>query len=148
MNNNIKLIVALVVIAVIYFLTTRDTSSSDFDKNFTNIEIDNISKIEITKDSTIVLLKENNIWVVDNYKANQDFVTKALDEVKNIKLARKVSSNPEKHAKYEVDKGTKIVLSGTEETSFILGKTGSSYQNIFIRKPDQDDVFTTVKTSS
>ncbi|KAA3610110.1 MAG: DUF4340 domain-containing protein [Calditrichaeota bacterium] len=145
MNNNIKLIIALVVIAVIYFLTTRDSSSSDFDKNFTNIDTENISKIEITKDSTITLVKENNQWMVDNYNANQDFVNSALDEAKNIKLARKVSSNPEKHSKYEVDKGTKIVLHGDEETSFILGKTASSFQNVFIRKTDEDDVFTTAK---
>ena len=39
MNNNIKLIGVLAVIALIYFFTTRDSSSSDFDKNFTNIEI-------------------------------------------------------------------------------------------------------------
>ncbi len=145
MNKNVKLIGILAVIALIYFFTTRDTSSSDFDKNFTNIDVENISKIEITNDSTITLVKENNNWVVDNYKANQDFVTTALEEASNIKLARKVSSNPEKHSNYEVDKGTKITLTGDKETSFILGKTGSSYQNVFIRRIDEDDVFSTVK---
>ncbi len=145
MNKNVKLLGILAVIALIYFFTTRDTSSSDFDKNFTNIDVENISKIEITNDSTITLVKENNNWVVDNYKANQDFVTTALEEASNIKLARKVSSNPEKHSNYEVDKGTKITLTGDKETSFILGKTGSSYQNVFIRRIDEDDVFSTVK---
>lgn len=145
MNKNVMLIGILAVIALIYFLTTRDPSSMDFDKNFTNLNTDNITKIEITKDSTITLTKENNIWVVDNYKANQDLVAKALEDVKNIKLARRVSTTSENHAKYEVDKGLKIVLSGDEQTSFILGKTSASYQNVFIRKPDEDEVYTTVK---
>ena len=145
MNKNVILVGVLAVIALLYFLTTRDSSSSDFDKNFTSLEIENISKIEITKDSTITLNKENNIWVIDNYNANVDFVTSALNEVKNIKLARKVSSNPEKHSNYEVDKGTKIVLTGDEQTSFILGKTGASFQNVFIRRTDEDEVYTTTK---
>jgi Domain of unknown function (DUF4340) len=145
MNNNLKLIIALVVIAVIYFLTTRSSSSSDFDKNFTDLDTESITKIEITKDSLITLVKENDVWMVDNYKANQELVSSALEHVKNIKLARKVSSNAEKHAKYEVDKGTKIVLSGDKDTAFILGKTGASYQNVFIRRDGEDDVFTTVK---
>jgi uncharacterized protein DUF4340 len=145
MNNNLKLIIALVVIAVIYFLTTRSSSSSDFDKNFTDLDTESITKIEITKDSLITLVKENDVWMVDNYKANQELVSSALEQVKNIKLARKVSSNPEKHTKYEVDKGTEIVLSGDNETAFILGKTGASYQNVFIRRDGEDEVFTTVK---
>ena len=145
MNKNVILVGVLAVIALLYFLTTRDSSSSDFDKNFTSLEIENISKIEITKDSTITLNKENNIWVIDNYNANVDFVTSALNEIKNIKLARKVSSNPETHSNYEVDKGTKIVLTGDEQTSFILGKTGASFQNVFIRRTDEDEVYTTTK---
>lgn len=131
--------------AMLYFVTQTDASSSKLDKNFTNFNSETITKIEISTDSTIILTKENNEWRVDNYKANQSLVTAALNDAKNIKLSRKVSSNKEKHSKYDVEKGTKITFTGDSEISFILGKQGTSYQNIFIRKPDSDDVFTTVK---
>ena len=147
MNNTVKLLIILAVIIGLYFLTIKDTSSTSFDKNFTQLDKDKITKVEIFKTDTVILLKENNEWRVENYKANQSVVDNALKEVAHITLSRKVSSNPKKHDTYEVtsEKGVQIKLSGEQDVAFILGKSGASYQNIFIRRPNEDDVYTTTK---
>ena len=146
MNKNIKLLIALIAICLIWYLTTNKTSSTSFDKNFTNFDPEQISKIDISKDSVITLSKVNNEWQIENYKANQSFITNTLNDIKNIRLSRKVTSKSDKHQTYEVaENGIKVTLNGDVNISFIIGKNGASYQNVFIRKLGEDDVYTTTK---
>ncbi|MCB0280512.1 MAG: DUF4340 domain-containing protein, partial [Calditrichaeota bacterium] len=148
MSKNLKLIIALLALVVIYFLTQQSSSTTSFDRDFLSLDSASVSKFQIIKNnSETVVEKINNEWVIDNYKVDKNAINNAINSVTKIEVGRVVTDKAENHDRYEVsaDKGVTVkVTAGGKISEFIIGKQGASYQNLFVRKPDQDKVYSTV----
>ncbi len=78
-----------------------------------------------------------------SYKADQANVATLIHDCRNLELRSVVSDKPEKHSVFQVDSlGTRITLfeKGAEKSSFILGKPGTSYSEMYARRSTSNDV--------
>jgi len=116
------------------------------------VDIDSaaVEKIEIkAPDKQIVLEKMGGQWMlmapeVPHYPASQTAVEQLLTQLKNLKLESLISSNPEKQSLFKVDStGTVVTVfeHNTPKPSFIVGKEGSDYLSVYVRKAGSNDVY-------
>ena len=148
MDKNVKLIIALIILVIIYFLTQQTSSTTSFDREFLSLDSASISKIQVIKNNSETSVEKiNNEWMIENYKVDKNAINNAIKSLTSIEVGRLVTDKVENHERYEVnsEKGTTVkVTHGSETAEFIIGKQGASYQNLFVRKPDKDNVYSTV----
>jgi len=147
------------LLLIIAFLVLQKPGEQSANSASTGLmfKIDSLSvdKVEIkTPSSSLVLEKRGVDWFVAqpvNYKADQANVGQIIHQVKNLEIKNIVSSKPEKHSVFLVDKaGTQVTVyeKGVEKASFILGKMAGSYSESYARKLNSDDVFIVEGASS
>jgi len=144
----IGLFVVLLVAAFLVLQKPGEQSASSASSGFlASIDSVSVDKIEINTPTSSVILEKRGVewYIVEplNYKANQVNVGQILHQLKNLEVKSTVSSKPEKHSVFQVDKnGTevKVFEQGAEKASFILGKMAASYTESYVRKLNSDDV--------
>src|ERR1700690_164708 len=152
MKKNIYALLGLFAIltAVAYFTMNRpgendiSIGNSQFLVDVDSITVD---KIEIASPANrVALSKKGAEWFLIEpveYRANQSGVTSLIHQAKNLAVKEIVSSNPEKRSIFQVDSmGTlvKIFQNGQEHAAFIVGKSGQSYSETYVRKEQSNDV--------
>lgn len=106
-----------------------------------------VDRLEIkTPASVVVLEKQGADWMLREpvrYRADQTAATSLIHDVMGVRSKATVSTNLEKQPVFQVDStGTVIKLfeKGTEKTTMIVGKTGSSFSDVYLRVPPSNDV--------
>ena len=89
-----KIIISILSIVLIYcFIYYNKKIKLDNEKNFSISEIEKIDKIFLSdrKGNNITLLKDNNIWTVNNkYNVRDDAISTLLSTIKKISIQRPV----------------------------------------------------------
>jgi hypothetical protein len=152
MKKNIYILAGLFIVLLIAALFVlqkpgEQSAHSASSGLFAAIDSGLVDKMEIkTPASSIVLEKRGAEWFIAQpitYKANQTNIGQILHQLKNLEVKSTVSTKPEKHSVFQVDRtGTevKIYEKGVETTSFVLGKMAASYTESYARKINSDDV--------
>jgi hypothetical protein len=156
MNNKSKtilfLILGLIILTAVFFFwqnplnhkTSQDNSQPILTKN-----LDNVAKIELTKDGkTTILQKLDDKWVVaseKNAEANSEYITKLLDSLKEVKTGTIISQNPEKLINFELGEGmgTNLKLSDSQNNVLLelqIGKMGQAYTQCYVKLPNSNNV--------
>ncbi|MGH2568084.1 MAG: DUF4340 domain-containing protein [Bacteroidota bacterium] len=140
----------LVLLAAAYLVTMKpgEQSVSSETGNFL-VQIDSLAvdKIEIwTPTSRVRLEKKGVEWFVQEpivYRADQATVGGAIHQAKSLTVKNVVSSNPQKHALFQVDSsGTLVTVyeKGASKASFIIGKMGPTFTEQYARLTSSNDV--------
>jgi hypothetical protein len=146
------LIIALAVLIAIFIFwqnplnnkATQDNTQSILTKG-----LEDVKKIEITKNSKTTLLdKLDNKWVVtseNNAEANTEYITKLIESLKEVKTGTIISQNPGKFITFELGEGmgTNIKLSDGQNNVLLelqVGKMGPAYTQSYVRKPNSSNV--------
>lgn len=144
----VGLIVVLILVAYLVMKKPGEQSSSGAGELLVQIDSLAVDKLDIKSPSShVVLEKQGAEWYVKepvNYKADQANVGTLVHYAKNLEVKNIVSSRPEKHAVFQVDSasGTHFTIyeRGTLKTSLIIGKIGSTYTELYVRKLPSNDV--------
>ena len=106
-----------------------------------------ISRIEITKqDTAIVLKKTNNTWeiVPQGYSADANQVSSMLDVIEKLILTALVSES-KNYERYELDEENKLVVRAwagdTLRREFEIGKAAATFRHTFVRLSDDYRVY-------
>lgn len=119
-------------------------------KDFAHLDKGEISKIEVVKNDQVSTFEnKEGLWQITkpfDYRADQSLVDDLISKVKDLSLDTVISTNPEKHDKFQVDKkeGSQMNLynnDGKKVVSFIIGKMGTDYLHSYLRFPDKDEVY-------
>ncbi|MBL7053676.1 DUF4340 domain-containing protein [Patescibacteria group bacterium] len=155
-----KLIITFAVIflllglIVLYpFIENRNTNNkTKIDTNFlVGINLNLIEKIRIKSidEDEILLEKDDDLWSVNGFQADKEIVNNFLNSLKNIKVDKIVSKNPSNHKEFLLgnDLGKEIIIIQEDNIiSFLTGKKGVEYNSVYLRWPNQDEVYL-VKTN-
>ena len=146
------LIVALIVLIAVFILWQNPLghqASQDNNQTILTKSLDNVQKVEITKDQKTTLLeKQNDSWVVtseNNAEANPELVTKLLNSLKAIKPGTIISQNTDKLLTFELAEGigTQIKLSDGQNNILLelqVGKMGPAYTQSYVKLPESNNV--------
>jgi uncharacterized protein DUF4340 len=151
MNKSTKtLLVIFALLAVIYFLffrTKERVSTEKIDAKLFVADSSKIDKIEmVRKTDAVTLEKVNGVWMVTkpvNYPADTSAVYPMLKDLKNFKVEDVASSNPAKFGEYldsAWNSQITVYQEGKNLGTFILGKTASSFDVSYIKKPDEERI--------
>lgn len=149
---SLYLIIALAALIAVFILwqnpldhkTTQDNNQTILTKS-----LDDVKKIEITKDTKTTLLdKLDDKWVVtseNNVEANPEYVTKLLDSLKEVKTGTIISQNPDKFMNFDLAEGmgTMIKLSDSQNNILLelqVGKMGPAYTQSYVKLPNSSNV--------
>ncbi|MEW5798473.1 MAG: DUF4340 domain-containing protein [Bacteroidota bacterium] len=143
-------ILALLLLSAYLVMQKQGEQSSTAEQTAKFISVDSLSidKISIrTSSQSLLLEKQGNTWHLKepiNDKADQPSVAKIIHMMKELEIKNVVSSNPAKQSVFNVDtvNGTRVTLfeNGNETSSFIVGKSGPSYNDTYVRKHGSNDV--------
>jgi hypothetical protein len=152
MNKNtlvlLGILLVLVVVAVLVMQKPgeRSVTAAAGERLF---EIDSLAvdKIEVTSPTSSVVLEKKGVeWFLQqplSYRADQNNVAQLIQQVKEMQMRSTVSSNPEKQNLFQVDStGTQVRVyeRGAEKAAFVLGKSGSAFNEVYLRKVNSNDV--------
>jgi len=148
-TRNLLIIFVLLAVIVYFFFTRKDTINTQkvTEKLFV-ADSSKIDKIEIKKTGeTIVLEKINGQWMLTqpvNYAADTNAVTPILANLAHFKISSIASENPEKFGIY-LDSANHPVVTAYQEGkllgTFEVGKQAASYQNSYLKKPDENKIY-------
>ncbi|MBI3364560.1 MAG: DUF4340 domain-containing protein, partial [Ignavibacteriae bacterium] len=152
MNRSTVFLVGLLLVlgVIVFFLLPgegeRESSYKPGEIHFT-VDSSSTLKIEIQRPGKSVTLENvGGKWTITSpilYAADQNTVHQLLSGLSKFKAGSLISSNPEKQSLFQVDSsGTKLTVtdrSGTI-TSFIIGKMGPSFSEVYFRLPNSKDV--------
>lgn len=150
-RNTITLLVVLVVLVLAAYLVMQkpgEQSSSGLGTALLQIDSVAVDKLEIrSAKSQVVLEKRGADWYLKepiDYKAEQASVGTLIHDVKNLQVKNVVSSKPEKFPVFQVDpeSGTFFTIyeHGVKKDSLIVGKMGSTYTEMYVRRLPSNDV--------
>ncbi|MBI2619404.1 MAG: DUF4340 domain-containing protein [Ignavibacteriales bacterium] len=146
------LLIVLVVLGLVAFLIMQKpgersviASEGEYFVEMDSIAVD---RIEIGSPAfSVILEKRGGEWFVERpveYRADQEKVRTLIKNAKNLRVGAIVSRNPEKQSLFQVDSsGTVIRISekGSVRHSFIVGKMGPGFSDVYVRKENSSDVF-------
>lgn len=149
-NSYILLIVlaALVVVAYLVMQKPGERSSSGEGGEYL-VAVDSLSvdQIEIKVSTGRVAFQKKGVeWFVEapvSYRADQANIASLIHSAKSLRIDNIVSDKPEKHSVFQVDStGTivRMLQNGKEKATFILGKPGSSFTEMYARRAASNDV--------
>ena len=144
-----SLVVALVVVVAIFLILQLASKRAEEDKPlFPQFRPEKAARIAIDgKDRRTVLEKQGEVWIVtseDSFPAEASAVERIFDEIGKFSRKDVVSTNPSKHAVYNVDTtGTAVTIEdrdGDTLAAFVVGKVGPDYQSTYVRNVLTDEV--------
>ncbi len=148
-TRNLLIVFVILAVIVYFFFTRKETINTEKiqEKLFT-ADSSKIDKVEITKaGETIVVEKINGQWMVTkpvNYLADTNAVCPILGNLAHFKMTSVASENPEKFSIY-LDSANHTVVTAWQEGkqlgTFEIGKYAASYQNSYIKKPDENKIY-------
>jgi hypothetical protein len=136
------------ILALAIYLMLRNPDSTHYRlPDVPDIGKTDISKIEIAKpDTTIVLDKKDDTWRIapEGYRANMDRVRNMLEVLKGLKVTALVSESGN-YSRYDLDDHKKITVRAwagdTVAREFELGKAAPSYQHTFVKLAGDDRIY-------
>ncbi len=150
-RNTYVLLAILAVLVVAAYLVMQKpgerSSTGDSGHLFVTVDSLAVDRIEIKSPGSAVVLRKKGVeWYLDSpvsYKADQSNVAMLIHDCKNLEVKNMVSDKPEKFPVFQVDStGTRLAIfqNGAEKSSFILGKSGSSYAEMYARMTSSNEV--------
>jgi hypothetical protein len=150
-RNTYALIGVLVVLVILAYLVMQKpgerSSTGESGELLVSVDSLAVDRIEIKSPTVDVTLQKKGVeWFVESpvsYKADQSNVAALIHGSKALQVSNIVSTKPDKHSVFQVDStGTRVKMfqNGVEKTSFILGKSGSSYSELYARRTASNDV--------
>lgn len=147
----ILLFLLLALGAVTYFLLpSGEERQASYDTRGVAVAVDSASvmKIDIKRPLSLTTLQNvGGTWMVTSpyqYAADLSVVNQLVGGLSKFKVGSLVSSNPEKQRLFQVDSlGTSVTLTDRAgaSQSFIFGKMGPSFSEVYFRLPDSKDVY-------
>ncbi|MBI4130625.1 DUF4340 domain-containing protein [Candidatus Roizmanbacteria bacterium] len=114
-------------------------------QSLVSVGADVVNKVVITQGvETVTLEKKDTVWRVGEYEVDGEKITSLLTGLADIETKQIVSRNKENHSQYMVDEtgGLTVTISHDgNDTTIIVGKSGSAAGTYYIRKKDSDDVY-------
>lgn len=159
MSNATKTLLALFVILLVITGLVKWTGNSNASRGLRNavvkFDTTQVNKISIENGKTgnVVLNKVDKVWKVKaangqkEYKANQQLVANALEQVNNIMPTSIVTRDKGKFRRYEVDStGTRVQINdGKKDLSdFYIGRfqySGPGQMTTYLRPAGQKNVY-------
>lgn len=143
------LAIVVVAWAAITFLggrTSAPAGSSQLTAFFQGLTPKEVVSVHIQgpKD-TVELMQKDGGWKVNGAPTDSAAVARFWTDVKNVTVQDLVATNPKNHARLGVaaDSTWKVtfdVSSGSR--TLYVGKTGPTYTTVYVRLPDQNNVYT------
>ncbi|MCX6746172.1 MAG: DUF4340 domain-containing protein [Candidatus Parcubacteria bacterium] len=156
------LLSVLIVLTAVYYIWQNpliQKSNQASTEQLLTGNLDNLQKIEITKNSQTTTLEkpaeggsasggQSDKWVVatqNNAEANVTLIDNLISVLKDLKTGNIISQNQEKLASFDLseDKATKLKLTDNKNNTILeilIGKTGPSYSDCYIKKPNSNNV--------
>jgi hypothetical protein len=150
-RNTFALLGVLVVLVILAYVVMQKpgerSSSGESGEMLVSVDSLAVDKIEIKSPTVSVVLQKKGIeWFVDSpisYKADQSNVATLIHNSKALQVSNIVSNKPDKHSVFQVDSAGTLVRmfqNGAEKASFILGKSGSGYSELYARRTASSEV--------
>lgn len=154
MKNNQTLYAAglLGILALLYFFTqTGQVDTKTIDSDMFTVEKDAIAEVElINPNVSLVMTKDETGWKLDDYPVDTIRMNQFLEVFSQLTPDRMITSNPDKHEKYEVtNEGAGFVARSNDSQellNLVIGKQGANYMETFVRGRASNKVFA-VKSS-
>lgn len=152
MNKNTLILTGiLLVLAIIAFLLLQRPGESSLAESAKDLLVDvdsaSVNSINIiSPTSSITLVRTGTEWFLHqpiHARADQSFVGNFLRDASKLAIQSVISSRPDKHSLFQVDSaGTKVTFFGGsgDSISFILGKYGPSFADVYARRAGANDV--------
>lgn len=142
------LILLLIIVALSVYLFMRKEDRTLYELPvLPEISKKDISKIEITKGETaIVLNKKDDQWYIGSqqYPADKDKINEILDVCERLTLTALVSES-ENYSRYDLTNEKKLNVKAwqndTLKRNFDVGKAAPSFRHTFVKLADDDRVF-------
>jgi len=142
------IILAVIIAALLLYLSQRRTDRTLYHlPDVPEISNSDITKIEITKNSTpIVLSKEGDRWTIGSkkYPADTLKVKNMLDVMGKLTLTALVSES-KSYNRYNLDDDKKITVKAFDKDKvkleFDIGKAASSFRHTFVKIAGDERVF-------
>lgn len=153
------LIIFIILAAIVYFFfTKKETIKSDKDtpaEKLFNADSGKIDKVEIIKaGQPITLEKINGQWMITkpvSYPADTNAVEPILHDLAKFSVESVASTNPEYFNTF-LDSANHTMITtyqeGKQLGTFELGKYAVSYQNSYIKKPDENRILLAANITS
>jgi len=146
-KKEIAILFFIMAVLVFYIKSEKGDKTTYKLPDINKIEASDVSKITInTNDSEIVLIKENNTWLVgtQKYPADPSTVDKMLTQISGISLTA-LASESKNYSIYELDNDKKIKVKAFKGDNIIrtisIGKPASSYRHTFVMIDNDHRVF-------
>ncbi len=147
------LLVLLAALAALYAFITLDGASdserpaSPLADAFVELQAADLERIEIrgpAEDNVALQLTETG-WTVNGFSADSTAVQRLLTATGAARAGDRLSRNPANHARLGVDADSAWQVAfwtadGAKST-ILLGKPGPSFNSVYVRLPEQNDVF-------
>ncbi len=159
MNKSTRnlLIIFVILAAIVYIFFTRKEkiSTEKVDEKLFAADSSKIDKIEIVKsDGAITLEKINGNWMITkpvNYPADTNSIGPILHDLSKFKIESITSENPEKFSNY-LDSANHTLITtyqgGKALGTFELGKYALSYQNSYVKLPNENKILLAANLTS
>jgi hypothetical protein len=154
-RNLLVIFVILAAIVYLFFMRKEKISTQKIDEKLFVADSSKIDKIEIVKTGeSITLEKINGQWMITkpvNYQADTNTVTPLLQSLFRFTIESITSENPEKFNNYLDSINHTLVTTyqgGKPLGTFELGKYALSYQNSYIKKPDENKILLAANLTS
>jgi hypothetical protein len=142
------LILLLIIVALAVYLFMRKEDRTLYELPvLPGISKKDISKIEITKGNTsIVLNKKDDQWVIGSqqYPADKNKINEILDASEKLTLTALVSES-KNYIRYDLTDEKKVNVKAwqadTLKRDFDVGKAASSFRHTFVKLADDERVF-------
>lgn len=146
-RNLLIIFVILAVIVYLFFTRKERITTQKIDEKLFVADSAKIDKIEIVRTGeSVTLEKINGQWMITkpvNYQADTNAVTPILSNLFRFRIESITSENPEKFSNY-LDSANHTMVSTYQEGkllgTFELGKYALSYQNSYLKKPDENRI--------
>ena len=150
-RNTYAMLGVLVVLVILAYVVMQKpgerSSSGESGEMLVSVDSLAVDRIEIKSPTVNVVLQKKGVeWFVESpvsYKADQSNVATLIHSSKTLQASNIVSNKPDKHSIFQVDStGTLVRMfqNGAEKASFILGKSGGSYSELYARRTASSDV--------
>lgn len=141
-------LLAAIIIGLSLYLVMRNPDRTRYKlPQLSQISKEDISKLEILKPDTSILLKKvDDKWHLDpaGYLANPDRVENMLNTIEGLALTALVSESGN-YNRYDLDDDSKITVKawvgGKLSREFDIGKVASSYRHTFVKLAGDDRVY-------
>jgi hypothetical protein len=151
-NKNILLLITIIALALIVWGLSRQGSLNEQTKSPRLRFSSKVDKIEINqKESTIVLIKQDDNWFVRNKEVNYPANASAMEDITAVlgdfKIKEIVSQNPKKYVDFQVDDESALQVrwfKGDKELSqLFLGKSDYARGGNYVRIGEGKAVYIT-----